>query len=1418
MNNTKSLLVALLVVGAGPAAWADAFSTGTNDLAHTNLSGAYANLAAAVKASPNDPGANVYFAFTRLLSIPNGSAMKTFLSDWGLSAAGRDVYDWTARPHTDAGGTIEFPGGQNVDSVTAVTRSDVLPILAGAETNLAHITDTTFTLFMPHTVTHPHHGSYLDGGVGDVTLDYGDVQMLRAGLEAEVFQIYNVHSWNVDGKVSAISNYEQIPDLTSGAGKEGIEGVLKKFPDAFTFATTNDFKAAREAFTNAINDYLAASQFIRSRPPGTLRLFNLQPDDLAREQEFRTEITELEESLVAPVAFKGNPNHMVSMEAYFKAKRSPRSLLPQITNGTDFVWDSEPDPTFGGVVTGLTASDLSKHLISRKGKGINAELIEPGYNFTDLRELPDVDYSGPPNGVVEGRDGNLYGTFSYGGAKWDGYIFKYAPSTGVLTRLHQFGMETDADGNPMDGAHPNNLILGSDGNLYGTTAYGGGYGNGTVFVISPKTGKLTNLWDFGTVADGYAYAPTTALAQGTDGGFYGTTSQGGPNGNGIIFRLSLSPADTAPNFSMLHAFDSQTNMDAANPNALLVGMDGNLYGTALTGGANNFGAIFEVSSPGVDNNYALLYSFGSQQDQFGNPLDGSAPNALVQGSDGFLYGTTLFGGSNDTNYFSYSGYFWFSPDYYQSYSFTGDGTIFRMDTGGDFTNLYSFDQNQFDGFTPVGAMARGTNGTLYGVTYGGGANNRGTIFAYKPGGIPQFVVWLSKGLGGGPRPPNSLVTSPTTGSFYGTTATAHNGSGTIYRFKTGGGSGPASRLPAIVTEPKGEKVLQGDSVQLTVTASNAATYQWRSNSVALTDGGNISGSSSEVLVINPALTSDSGKYSVIVANDSGSRTSSVVTVTVEPEGKPSVKITSPANHARGVAPVVFGGTASDPVVVESVNYWITNRDGAWFSGQADLFPGKGAVSNWSLTLRAPPLAPGSNVLTVRSMNFSGNASSPATLDFFLETPSLLTLSTNGIGTVSGKASFAGDIRPTNNAPLNVGESYSLTATPAASWRFTNWTVGTGAGFSNVTKNPLVFVMEPEMSIRANFTNEYFQYNGLFSVSGESPTLETAGLIGNLLVSPNGHYNGKLYFQGDTYSLRGSFDPSGAATNLISRKEAAGGPMNLSMTNLNRDNVWDGTQETIRGTVSGADKVVLAGATNQGWASSFTLTLSPLSSVGSGVYTMLIAPPGSAAAPPGYGYLLLTNNGDSMKLTGTLADGTVFTQATWIAEDGTVPVYGSLYAKNIGMLFGRVGLGGADSGTLTWLKKPSSQAKYPDGITNAATNVSAYVWPVGLALDNFIADGSQLVISGPGLAEPLTSTISVTGTNLGFTGGSGNFVSGSINPKTGQLQITFHDDKGAKVKGHGAVIVTNTPLAPGVGFGGGYFPGATNAGSIILRSP
>jgi uncharacterized repeat protein (TIGR03803 family) len=196
-------------------------------------------------------------------------------------------------------------------------------------------------------------------------------------------------------------------------------------------------------------------------------------------------------------------------------------------------------------------------------------------------------------GLVQGSDGNFYGTTRDGGMYgWEvggyGTVFKIS-TNGALTTLYSFGSVQDTNGYPLDGANPcAALVQGSDGYFYGTPAGGEPYDCGTVFKISTN-GALTTLYSFTGANSGWG---PNGLVQGSDGNFYGTTRDGGTYGHGTVFRISTNGALTT-----LYSFlDNGVAIDGGGFGAALMqGSDGNFYGTTLGGGVGGAGTVFRLT-------------------------------------------------------------------------------------------------------------------------------------------------------------------------------------------------------------------------------------------------------------------------------------------------------------------------------------------------------------------------------------------------------------------------------------------------------------------------------------------------------------------------------------------------------------------------------------------------------------------------------------------------------------------------------------------------------------------------------------------------------------------------------------------------------------------------------------------------------
>jgi uncharacterized repeat protein (TIGR03803 family) len=317
--------------------------------------------------------------------------------------------------------------------------------------------------------------------------------------------------------------------------------------------------------------------------------------------------------------------------------------------------------------------------------------------------------------LVLATDGNFYGTTVGGGANCAasggcGTVFKITPS-GSLTTLYSFCSQP----NCVDGDQPyGGLIQAPNGNLYGTTTLGGASASGTVFQIT-GAGNLTTLASFPGPPGGFS--PAGNLVQGANGTFYGTTTVGGVNcggsGCGTVFSVTLGKLETVYSFC-----DKPDCTDGELPSAgLILAADGNFYGTTSLGGENNTdcaagcGTVFKITPKGV---LTTLHTFIES--------DGFDPStALVQANDENFYGTTVEGG-------------------YDVHCPGGCGTIFQMMSSGALTTLYTIPTFS-DGTDLRGQLLQDTNGTFFGTTYVGGSDGAGTVFSLDTG-LSPFVAFV----------------------------------------------------------------------------------------------------------------------------------------------------------------------------------------------------------------------------------------------------------------------------------------------------------------------------------------------------------------------------------------------------------------------------------------------------------------------------------------------------------------------------------------------------------------------------------------------------------------------------------------------------------------------------------------------------
>ncbi len=340
------------------------------------------------------------------------------------------------------------------------------------------------------------------------------------------------------------------------------------------------------------------------------------------------------------------------------------------------------------------------------------------YNFTNSSSDGGYAYGQP----IE-KKGNLIGTACKGGADGYGTVWSLS-SNRSITVLHSFDY---SDGScPLVGV----TMQSAKGNMFGTSAYGGSAGYGTVWEIN-SAGTFSTLYNFGSQDSDPAFIDGDVVLD-SEGNLYGSGYEGGADGHGAIWELTTSGTEMV----LLSCDDNSTSCGSPYLTNLHRDAAGDLFGVSEAGGASNLGTLFEISSRG---SVSILHSFGGGS-------DGSYPTGNVVEYKGNLYGTASGGGY-------------------------GFGTVWQYDIrSSTFTVLHSF--NSSDGDNPLGGVHCEPGkktvcaGNLFGTTEAGGTNGCGTVWEINSTGTFTTLHSFSKSDGAFP---NSRPFVTKAGKVYGTT-------------------------------------------------------------------------------------------------------------------------------------------------------------------------------------------------------------------------------------------------------------------------------------------------------------------------------------------------------------------------------------------------------------------------------------------------------------------------------------------------------------------------------------------------------------------------------------------------------------------------------------------------------------------------
>lgn len=609
--------------------------------------------------------------------------------------------------------------------------------------------------------------------------------------------------------------------------------------------------------------------------------------------------------------------------------------------------------------------------------------ITPAGVYTVLRHLSSgADGGYPYGGLYQNSDGLLYGLNRTGGTGGAGTAYKIT-TAGAYTVLHSFVNDTE-------GGTPNgSFIKGNDGNFYALLSLGGSLTGGTAVKMT-AAGAVTTLVNFNGAVKGNA--PNESLIKGKDSAYYGTTSTGGTYGHGTIFKICGGVT------TVLRSFNKNT--DGGIPlGSLIQATDGNFYGMTSEGGTNGgYGTIFKITPAGA---YTVLRHFSSSTD------GGSPYGSLIQATDGFLYGMTRNGGTN------------------------AGGTIFKISTTGTFTVLRHL-AYATDGSNPEGNLVQATDGNFYGMT-----SSNAKIFQITSTGTFTVLRSLVSGSDGS-YPYGSLVQAAD-GKLWGTTSSGGSfGYGTIFNITTTGTFKTMKHLNATPDgrTPKGSLLIAKDgnfygttslggsyNVGTIFKITPSGTYSVLRHLNMATDGGNPLGG----FILAPVNNLIANTQSVTTAED----TKKAITLSGSGGSPLSYIITTAPKRGK------LTGSGANKTYAPNANY--AGKDSFYFSVSVGCISSAPAIVRITVTAVAdtPVLAPIGNksVIKNNALTFTATATDAdknTVLSYSLiGAPAGASINaTSGVftWTPATAGNFSFKVRATDNSPQALYDEESITVT------------------------------------------------------------------------------------------------------------------------------------------------------------------------------------------------------------------------------------------------------------------------------------------------------------------------------------------------------------------------------------------------------
>ena len=560
-----------------------------------------------------------------------------------------------------------------------------------------------------------------------------------------------------------------------------------------------------------------------------------------------------------------------------------------------------------------------------------------------------------PTGVYLSGDGKLYGNAGWGGSNDVGLLFEYDLNSSHYTVLENF--ETTTTGGLSYSGGYNKVSIASDGNIYGTLMYGGKANKGTLFEYNISTSTFTKKLDFNSSAHGHN--ANSSLLQASNNKLYFTVPSGAMYNGGALYEIDPITNDV----SKKHDFDASV-IGRASHGELVQATNGHLYGVLQRGGENDLGAIFQYNLETEE--VITVVTFDG--------INGAKPvTGLEEGTDGYLYGVTREGGTNnigvvyklDPNDNSYTKLADFATEHGKfpegQIVFGEDGMLYGIATkggSGGYGTIYAYDVHSgtlgfvknlgFDAKNFGHGLTKAFNGKLYGLSREGTGSHGGSLIEFDPSDSSRTlkVNFWTDASGYKPYGKLSLMSN---GNLYGNTRYGgSNGLGTFFEYNpytdtyrtvinynNTNGASPVrtspmeffeSNSPEVTKDPASASLCQGESFELMVFSSgDNINYKWQMNGI------DIEGASSSYLLIENVKSSDNGDYTCVLTNETGTVSSSIASLLVTdiPE------ITFDPIEAKTYGDTDFNITASvikgSPIELNSSNTNVATLSGSTVS-------------------------------------------------------------------------------------------------------------------------------------------------------------------------------------------------------------------------------------------------------------------------------------------------------------------------------------------------------------------------------------------------------------------------------------------------------------------------------------------------------